>query len=322
MNLDITIHKGNKEKPVVILIHGLSMNKDFWLDPLNTKMFAKNVPLRVFTARKPVPRKNIEGRRITLGNTFGEVRTLWSRLRDEGFSIVCWSQKRPVGPISAAVEELDRVMKLAGMQFPGNQRTLVGHSRGGLIARKYLEAGVQDIKAVITISTPHSGSSLAKIGDYLEPFSAILRKVSPKSEHTMISRTMKNIKNLVEGMAWKELMPDSAFFRDLNDTKQRGVRYVSLGGSQPRLFTLYAWKKEDNRMHAKPLLNVPDSLVKVFPPLSKVEEIVPGKGDGLVTAKSAVMPWTTEHHDLKANHVSIIWHKKTLEIVLKTLREM
>lgn len=322
MNLDITIHRGNREKPVVILIHGLSMNKDFWLDPLNTRMFAKNVPLRVFTARKPAPRKNMKGRRITLGNTIGQVTTLWSRLQDEGFSIVCWSQKRPAGPISPAVEELAWLMNLAGKQFPGSPTALIGHSRGGLIARKYMETGVRNIGAVITISTPHSGSSLAKIGDYLEPFSVILRRVSPQSEHTMISRTVKNIKNLVEGMAWKELMPDSAFFRGLNDRKQQGVRYVSLGGSQPRLFTLYAWKKEENRMHARPLLNVPDSLIKVFPPLAKVEEIVPGKGDGLVTAKSAVIPWTSEHYVLKANHVSIIWQKKTIDVVMKTLKEM
>jgi hypothetical protein len=58
----------------------------------------------------------------------------------------------------------------------------------------------------------------------------------------------------------------------------------------------------------------------VLPPRLAIDEIMPGKGDGLVTAKSSVMPWPSEHHDIRANHMSITWNQKTLDIVLKTLR--
>jgi len=40
---------------------------------------------------------------------------------------------------------------------------LVGHSRGGLIARKYLEKAYNErIKMLITIGTPHHGSNIAR----------------------------------------------------------------------------------------------------------------------------------------------------------------
>jgi len=55
MEFDSTIHKGSADRPVVILIHGLSMDKDIWTDPLGTTMFAKNVPIKIFAARRPKP---------------------------------------------------------------------------------------------------------------------------------------------------------------------------------------------------------------------------------------------------------------------------
>jgi pimeloyl-ACP methyl ester carboxylesterase len=322
MNLDITVHKGEKNRPVVILIHGLSMEKNFWLDPLNTMMFAKNVPLSMFTAKKPSPRKSIKGRKITLGEFPRNVENMWSRLQGAGFGLVCWSQRRPVGPISTAVEELSWIVEIIKEKFLRRPIVLIGHSRGGLIARKYMESKDPGIKALITISTPHLGSSIARIGNYLEPFSAILRNISPESDHTVISRTVKNVKNLMEGKAWKDLMPDSVFFKNLNDTCLRDVHYVSFGGIQPRFFTLYLWRKKGDKMCAYPLLSIPDSLIKVVPPVLKIEEIMPGKGDGLVTLKSSEMPWASEQHKISANHVSIIWNKKTIDAVFQTLNKI
>lgn len=52
MKLDITIHKGRSDRPVVIFIHGLGMDKYFWTDPANTKVFGKNIPMKVFAAKK------------------------------------------------------------------------------------------------------------------------------------------------------------------------------------------------------------------------------------------------------------------------------
>jgi pimeloyl-ACP methyl ester carboxylesterase len=284
MNLDITIHKGKKNTPVVILIHGLGMDKNFWLDPLNTKIFAKNIPFRVFAAVKPHPCKSVRGMKVTLGTFPDNIKGIWNVLEKEEFNLICWSQRRPVGPIHGAVEECAMVMRMVQGLFPVNPKVLIGHSRGGLIARKFMEEERGMVRGLITISTPHKGSSLAKIGKYLEPFSAVLKKAVPGDARTTVTRAVKHVSNLLEGNAWKELHPDSLFLRNLSDSRQKDVTYVSLGGSRPRLMTLYHWKKDGEKMCARPLFSVPDSLVKVLPPRLAIDEIMPGKGDGLVTA--------------------------------------
>jgi pimeloyl-ACP methyl ester carboxylesterase len=319
MILDTTVHKGSKDRPVVILIHGLGMDKNFWIDPFSTRIFAKNIPLGLFTATRPAPCRKVEGGRITLGSFDYGVDSLWKELKDDGFSLICWSQKRPVGPIDFATEELSLVVRMAKRLFPKIPLALVGHSRGGLIARKFMETKRRGIRALITISTPHGGSSIAKVGKYLEPFSAMLKRVSPENDYNVISRTVKNVKNLIEGKAWEEMMPDSTFFKNLKDKYQEDVLYVSLGGSQPRLFTVYVWRKMREKMYAMPLMTVPDSLMKVIPNFLSLDEITPGRGDGLVSAESSALPWSSAHHVLKANHVSIIWNKKVKRIVIETL---
>lgn len=319
MALDIHIHKGRKDKPAVILIHGLGMDKNIWLDPLSSRIFAKNVPLKVFATTKPEPRLSLTGRKITLGEYPEDIQHLWRSLNTEGFNLVCWSQKRPVGPISKAVDELALITRETEMFFPKTPIALVGHSRGGLIARKFMEKKRPVIKALITISAPHAGSSIARFSKYLKPFSHLLKSILPKNTHNIISESIKNVNDLLQGNALQELLPGAAFLKSLRDSYQKDVRYVSLGGTSPRLFTVYVWRKKGKKICPRPLLSIPDSLFKVFPDFLVADEIVPGKGDGLVSAKSSVLPWASKHYNFPVNHLSILWHKKALDSIMKIL---
>jgi pimeloyl-ACP methyl ester carboxylesterase len=319
MQLDITVHRGERDRPVIIFIHGLGMSKDIWVDPLNTKVFARNIPLKVFAAKRPRASTLLKGRRITLGNLPRDIKNVWAVLRDEGFNLICWSQRRPVGPISVAVDELSWIMKKAERLFPKGQFVLIGHSRGGLVARKFMEKRQRRVKALITISTPHKGSSLAKLGRYLLPFSSVLKGILPRHAHGIVAETIKNIITLLEGNAWRELLPEADFFKDLKDSRQSGVQYLSLGGTQPRLFTVYVWRKSGEKAYPKPLLSFPDSLVKILPSSLAANELVPGKGDGLVTAESSLLPWASMHHNLPVNHVSILWNKRAINYIVELL---
>jgi len=308
----MSIHNGRKDKPVVILIHGLGMDKNIWIDPLTSKIFARNIPLRIFAATKPKSYPSGSSKKISLGDIPEKVSNLWSVLKDEGFNMICWSQRRPVGPIGCAVEELGGVVKRANSLFPKKPIALVGHSRGGLIARKFMEKERQGIKALVTISTPHSGSTIARLGKYLKPLSVVLKGILPKDTHGTISRVIKNVTDLLEGNALKELLPGSEFFKNLGDLPQKGVNYMSFGGTEPRMLTIYIREKIGKKMRTKALLSIPDSLFKVFPSFLVMDEITPGKGDGLVTAKSSLLPWTVKHYNLAVNHVSILWNRKTI----------
>ncbi len=319
MDLDITIHRGEPGKPAVIFIHGLGMDKNFWTSPLETKIFAKNIPLKVFAATRPRPASITGRKKLTIGSVPKKIDTLWTVLRDKGFNLLCWSQRRPVGPISAAVEELDEIIQRTMRVFRNKPLALIGHSRGGLIARKYMEREVPGIKALITLSTPHRGSSLSRIGRRLSPLSAFLKGILPRDTHGTVSAVLKNVTDLLEGSALKELMPGSDFFRDLKDSEVDGINYLSFGGTKTELLTLYKWKKQGDVLYPKPLVIIPDSLFKVLPASILPDELCPGKGDFMVTAESSVLPWADRHYDFNVNHISILWNKTVINRVSELL---
>ncbi len=319
MELDVFTQKGTDGRPVVVFIHGLGMDKNIWLDPLNTRIFARNIPLRVFAATKPCLYSPDSSKKVSLGDIPKKVNSLWDVLGDAGFNLVCWSQKRPVGPMSSAVEELSEVIKRTKRRFPKTPLVIIGHSRGGLIARKFMERKTPGINALITISTPHRGSNIAKLEKYIRPFSSILKGVLPKDTHGVALSVVKNVSELLNGNALKELLPDSAFFRELRDFSQQNVKYISFGGTEPRLFTIYIWKKKGKGYVPRSLMAVPDSLVKITPSFFVMNELNPGKGDGLVSAESSLLPWAAKHYNIGANHVSIIWDRRVIKTTLKLL---
>lgn len=323
MKLDITFHRGRPDKPVVIFIHGLGVDKNFWVDPPGTKVLGGSVPLNVFAAGPPRSCLPAEKRKkISIGFIPDTIDNLWTAVTDKGFNALCWSQKRPVGPIHVAVEELEEIHALVKKEFPGNLIAVIGHSRGGLIARKFMERKVPEIKALITISTPHAGSSLSRLGKYLSPLAPFLEKILPEETHGTVSNTIKRLHELLEGNALKELLPGSDFIRTLRDTPSEGIIYVSFGGTKTKMLTVYTWKKQDNRICPKPLLTVPDSLLKALPQSVIPGEITPGMGDFLVTAASSVMPLAQKHYNVPANHMSITWHKKTINKTIEVLEKI
>lgn len=331
MELDVSIHKGSSDKPVVIFIHGLGMDRNFWLDPFETKVLGKNVPMKVFAAVQPksiylhkCPHGpgEIKKSGITIGDIPKKINNLWSALRDRGFNLVCWSQRRPVGPISAAVEELEEIIELTARIFPQNNVSLLCHSRGGLIARKFMEENLRGIRALITLSTPHKGSSLSLIGKHLSPLSSFLKGLLPMQTHGTVSDVIKRMTDLIEGAALKELMPGSDFFKNLRDVPVKGIKYLSFGGSKTELVTVYKWKKKEDIMYPKPLLSIPDSLIKILPASILPDELKPGKGDFMVTTASSVLPWASSHYDLHANHISITWHRRVISDVVEVLEKI
>jgi pimeloyl-ACP methyl ester carboxylesterase len=320
MKLDLTIHKGNPDKPVVIFVHGLGVDKKFWTDPAESKVMGGNIPMKIFAAVKPEPRSMKPGKmNISAGDIPGKIDNLWTDVINKGFNAVCWSQSRPVGPIDAAVRELGEVMEQVRMIFPGKPAAIVGHSRGGLIARKFMERKVPEIKAMITISSPHAGSSLSRLGKYLYPLLPFLKKTLPQETHGTISKTLKRIHDLLDGNALKELLPDSDFIKNLKAPPSEDILYLSFGGTEAKLLTIYKMKKSDGRLYPKPLLDIPDSLLRHIPASIIPREVIPGKGDFMVTAESSVMPLAQKHYNLPENHMSISWNKKMIAETLKLL---
>ena len=337
MTLLKTVFKGHKNKPVVIFIHGLGMDQQIWIDPFESRVLAGELHITTLMCKKPQPRDfgrsehKPEGNfnRFSIGEQPDTLRTLFHDLREKGYTVVTWSQKRPAAPMESIVDELKAIVEEAHTYAKAGI-ILVGHSRGGLVGRKYIMGKDRSIRGLVTISTPHNGSSLARISTYLSPLAKILGQFFSEREKGTLSYMIKKMAGFLKSQALKELLPGSKCIRSFNDRPRAGVSYVTIGGTNPTLFSLYRWKWDVvreggyQRWFLKPeeLFSVPDVFEKVVPSKLYPEEMQEGKGDGLVSAESSRLPWDSEHHVFHLNHAQILFDRDARETVMKAIEKI
>ncbi|MDP2167575.1 MAG: alpha/beta fold hydrolase [Thermodesulfovibrionales bacterium] len=299
MKLDAAILKGSVERPAVIFIHGLGMGKEIWVDPAGARILGGWMPLRVLLKNDPDSGGN------------GELRTLYHDLAALGYTVIAWSQSRPVGPAEAALEELREMAGVAG-EMGHKGIILIGHSRGGLVARKYildLNANQKSqIKALITLSAPHHGTGMARWAVYLSPFAAMLRPLLPEGRKRTLANGMRRIANFLESEAVRELLPDSDFLKSLSESPTEGLYALSAGGTNPAL------------INASGLFSIPGSIQRLLPQSLLPEEMINGRGDGLVSQRSSVLPFADEHLSFHVNHAEIVVDKKARQEIIKRIR--
>jgi pimeloyl-ACP methyl ester carboxylesterase len=296
MKLDVISYQGDVYKPAVIFIHGLGMDKNIWVNPSQSRVLGGMYPLEILLG------KEFQGKQS------GGIRTLFEDLRAEGYGVITWSQKRPAGPIDSVVPELAEVVRAAN-DMTGAGIVLVGHSRGGLVGRKYLLKKEKFVRGLITISTPHKGSSVAKVAKYLSPLASVLNPLIPERDRGSRSAAMKRILEFLRSRALTELLPGSNFLKTLKDGPMDDIFYASVGGLNPTLFHLYN-------------LAFPDALEKVIPEGLFPEEMKKGRGDGLVSAESSKIPRGCGHHNFDLNHVQILFDEKVRDLLSRTIAGM
>jgi pimeloyl-ACP methyl ester carboxylesterase len=288
MKADKRFLRGDKGKPVAVFIHGLGMNADFWSDPSRARVLGGRYPLR-----------------ILLG-TDAEEETTFQDLLRMGWSVLTWSQSRPAGPIAAAVRELGEILD----EFQKETREgvfFVCHSRGGLVARKYLEDPASAVRGVVTISTPHAGTSMARWAAFLSPGASVMMRLLGGTDKKETNTALRKILGFLGSRGLKELLPESDFYQGLKDKKRRGIKYVSIGGTAPDLL----------RALAVPL---PELLAKAVPDRVLPEEMRAGRGDGLVSAASSVLPYADEHLDFPLNHASIAFDRRVRRHIIRVAK--
>ncbi len=290
MDLDIRFFKGDKDKPLAVFIHGMGMNADFWADPARARILGGRFPLTVLLG----------------GET--RMRSSFHDLMELGFSVLTWSQSRPAGPIAAAKLELREILEEYA-EYAGKGHLLICHSRGGLVARKYLESGADAARALITVSTPHGGTTMARWAVFMSPLGSAVTRFLKNFDKKETDTAFRKILRFLGSSGLRELLPGSDFYKRLRDEKAAGVKYISIGGTDPNLFRALA-------------LPLPQLLATVVPEKIFPEEMRDGRGDGLVSAASSVLPYADEHRDFPLNHASIIFDEKVRDIIIKTVQTM
>jgi pimeloyl-ACP methyl ester carboxylesterase len=338
MKLDIAFTKGSIDKPAIIFIHGLGMDKDIWVNPLKSRILGGRLPLNIFLRERPPtkdfglsrdkPKKEIP--ELSTGAHPKCLETLFNDLKLRKYPVVTWSQRRPSGPIDSVVSEVEEIIKLA-KELTKAGIILVGHSRGGLIGRKYLFQKKEPlVKGLITISSPHQGSSVARLVCYLKPLASFISPFFSKAEKGTLSSTIKNVLDFLKSRALKELLPQSSFLKSLKDGPLEWISYISLSGTKPTLFSLYRWhwdpvsEGKSYRWFLKPkeLFSIPEIFQKVIPDKFYPAEITDGKGDGLVSAESSKIPWSHEHYNFSLNHAQMLFDKNVRDLLIKTIEKI
>jgi len=312
MQLPLNIHGGNPEMPVVFLIHGLGMNNYFWVAPEKCFVLGGLTPLTIFLA--DVADKTDST--ISFGSISPQMESLWDCLKKAGFSLASWTQSQPLGPVQFAIGELKTALTTVRQKWPGKDIYLIGHSRGGLIARRFLlQEEATDIKGLITICSPHRGSGMAKFSRYLKPAGVFLGKILPARSKATLTKAMNRLSTFLQSPAIAELEPGSPFMASLQKPLPRGVRKLSFGGTSPALFQLILRLPGEKRKVVK----FPDMLAGMVPAAHFPRELTPGLGDALVTAESAVLS-VSDHYDFPVNHVKAAYESGIHSILLDFLR--
>lgn len=335
MGTDQIIIKGDPAKQAVVFIHGLGMDRRIWESPDEARILGDRFPIRFIACKEPetdvcVPKcHHPEHKGLFFGKAQEHLKTLFHDLKEEGFTVITYSQQRPSAEIDAAASELGIVITSAE-PYTKAGIVLIGHSRGGLIARKYLKNGYKRIKALVTLATPHSGSRMAQWAGHLNPLLSIVSQLIPNSDKGTVAYTLKKIIDFLKSRAVKELLPDSQFFRTLDDNRHKGVYYISSGGTNPALLCLYRWieqrinKQDTEKLILRPqkVLSVPDIFESIIPQKLFPEEMKKGYGDGLVSASSSRLPWADEHYDFDVNHAGILFDKRVRTKIIDALKRL
>ncbi len=334
MKLDIEFHIGDRQKPTIIFIHGLGMDKNLWCSPCDARigggLFSFSLLSRKrpdeFLLKEPPPMMT---QRLTTGTPQSWLATSFHDLREDGYTVVTWSQRRPVGPVEIAVKELAAVIKFINsldLQKKGpldNHIILIGHSRGGLIARKYIELyGNKGISALITIATPHRGSTMAEWVRHISMISSILKPFLKHLPEGKISKAIKRISDFFRSEGIKELLPDSSFIKSLQPITN--IKCYSIAGIDPHLFSLYRWdiKKLKDKFVIRPeeFFSYPESLIRLIPDRLIPPEWRSGSGDGLVSLESA--RFGIGCFELKLNHANILTDKEARDFIREIVKDL
>lgn len=367
------------DKPVVILLHGLGGDSRDWTDPFQERNWPydhRSDPSAVeLGEHKAPPIAKLPGIDTKLflsprlasnsrGRDGSDARSWWHALVEAGYPVFTYSQSGALmvpfsgGPV-AEFRTFMQVLQedvLSDQTLGSRQVVLLGHSRGGLVARAFL--GDRQVKAdgaprrfpcvtgLITLSSPHQGSHMALLDDKIIGFLNKIEKAVPTLPGDLGGRVIDTLKSRIDdyvGPHGDEIEPGSSLFRSLEGQEpiHQGLRVISVGGTSPRLLRIYIWTFTTDslvprrspsgklRFHwqarareAKAVSPIPDGLPLKLLGMDDLDEILPGRGDGLTADKRCRFPESFRpegHISVPLSHAEMLWDQGLQQSVIRRL---
>ena len=118
---------------------------------------------------------------VLLLHGFFQTRNIWEvmedRLRHDGFGVMSFNlggllSRFNTHPVDRCAELVAEKIESLARRHGFDRLHIVGHSKGGLIARRYVQhyGGERRVKSVVTLGTPHHGTPTAFVGVALMGF--------------------------------------------------------------------------------------------------------------------------------------------------------
>jgi hypothetical protein len=174
---------------------------------------------------------------------------------------------------------------------------------------------------------------MALMDDKIIELLSTVQKVAPDLPDGVGDEVIEGLKAKIDefvGAHGDEIEPGSTLFQALEAQEPicEGVRCISVGGTSPRLMRLYLWAYtlgslvprlsggwplqfhwRAKALEAKGASPIPDGLpLKLFG--IEIDEILPGRGDGLTADKRCRFPDTfgaEEHLTVPVSHAEELW---------------
>jgi pimeloyl-ACP methyl ester carboxylesterase len=355
-------HAGQPGKPAVLLIHGLAASSKHWTNPaatwsiknghfdhrekVHTRSGKKKGVTTVGVTAYPVL-VGLESIRVSpVDDDAGKAGSFWAYLVKQGYTVATWDQipcmdtASPPGAacrdqdlfepaVKSAQEALAELARLTG----NAPIALVGHSRGGLVARRLLkdpaQPGRDRVRWLVTLHSPHQGSSMATAGVAMQRRLEKLGEVAefdwlPSPVRPALKSLLDAVGGVLDGAVdavvaitglkgARELADNGEVLAALRrgEGKPAGVRVVTFGGTSPRVALVHGYLYDarsalpgEEEWSAVPhrVLDFPADLNVAFP------EMKPG-GDLLVTDAASRLPWADQHVSHALNHAEVLWSR-------------
>jgi hypothetical protein len=146
------------------------------------------------------------------------------------------------------------------------------------------------------------------------------------SDKGTVINNIKQVLDFINSTAVKELLPGSEFLSSVSSPLPSGIKTLNIAGTSPTLIRLYTQRIQCvDKMHNKykvatrPLFSFPDSIKKLLPEMIVPEELKKGRGDGLVSKKSALSNDPNDTGSYPFNHAALLFaepvQKKAIDFV-------
>jgi len=321
---DLDVSPGSTSLPLVLLIHGNSGTKDDMVNPGSMGFnYDWSAPMQPDRDLGWSWYPHVGPYSFQLDSLKGV--TSWrDALKSRGFRTAAYSQVDPSGPVAGPAHQLAEVVRHLRVTQSNPAIVLLAHSRGGLVSRKFLKDYAWDtdlmssVAGLITLHSPHNGSTLANVASSINDAINGILSVQPA-----MAPVLDWLRAMTSSPSYREMSVGGAFLSGLQagERPRPGVAYATFGGTSVRFSRVlswwYNWEGAIAQWHWPPYhLVIYQSEVGGVSPVANgpvtalafggVPELAHGVGDLLTTEAGSRLPFAT-HRGNHLNHAEALW---------------